>query len=728
MKKLLAKLLRGIDLQVARLADLSLRVFVAPLLIAITLAASVWMYRHDDVLSKLFANKLTKEQRTEGLYAAGMAVVALLIVYGVAIAVQRLRRVAWPPLRTTAWLNRVLFFICAGPFVLALEVPRIETKYTQLTLLFTAIASLCIMVSVTALAERVRPWFDGAFDALDQEDARWKRLLCRYGCYLVPLLLIAMWVIYSVHFSKLAINSHHAFRTRTIDLGYYDNIFYQSLHGRPLACTFLKAGHHGSAHFDPILVVLSPLYLIYPRAEGILALQAVWCGAGVFPAYLIGKRVLDSRAAGFVLAITYALYPALHGANLYEFHSLTLVAMPMLWVLYFLEAGHVKRYWVMFLVALLVREDIPLLMCFVGAYAILSKRPGYARIGWVTIVISVAYFIVVKKFFMTSSDVLNAGKESYGFGYYYRGMIPNKTGISGLVTSLVTNPIFVVKHALTEAKLTYLAKLFLPVALLPFFAKRARVMLVYGFLFLLLASRKHVFTTHFQYSMLIFPVLLAITPLGLKRLRDGRLPGLLGVSPRALAAGLLSFMVVSTALNSWKFGAIVENGAFRGGFTRAVFELDDKQRASYAKFSELAAIIEPGASVTVTNKTGPHLSNRKEVYLYRQNKPTQYVFIEEKSLKGKRKRYHQRRVKRGELIQLGAHATFKLFRLQPDKSKWKKLPAKKKDAKKPKKPKKPKKSKKSKKSGKKRGATKDAAPKELQDDRPMPEDPGPPEE
>src|SRR5262249_60600206 len=55
------------------------------------------------------------------------------------------------------------------------------------------------------------------------------------------------------------------------------------------------SGYHGSAHFDPILVVLSPLYLLYPRAEMILVLQCLWVGGGVVPAYLIAQDKLGSR-------------------------------------------------------------------------------------------------------------------------------------------------------------------------------------------------------------------------------------------------------------------------------------------------------------------------------------------------------------------------------------------------------------------------------------------------
>src|SRR5439155_12102520 len=122
-------------------------------------------------------------------------------------------------------------------------------------------------------------------------------------------------------------------------LGFYDNIFYQSIHGHPLGCSFVKTGYHGSSHFDPILVLLSPLYLVWPRAELLLVLQSVWLGSGVVPVYLLARAQRASRAAAIALATMYAVYPALHGANAYEFHSLTLAVPLVLWLLFFLETG-----------------------------------------------------------------------------------------------------------------------------------------------------------------------------------------------------------------------------------------------------------------------------------------------------------------------------------------------------------------------------------------------------
>ncbi len=663
-RQLLRRGLAAIDGTVSRVAIQSQRLLIMPLLIAVALAATAWPLLHRDRLAQLAGNKLAKPERSEALLYLGVAAGGLLVLYGLAILVVRLWAHRWRTAAVVATLNRWLSFLLAAPFVVWMLTPKVETKSPRLTLIFALIAALACLPTFMAMVGS-----KGQEGPLSRED-RWGRLrewLRGTGRYLAPLAVLALLVAYAYFFSKLAITNHHGLASRTTDLGYYDNIFYQSIHGRPLDCTFLKTGNHSSAHFDPILVVLSPLYLLYPRAEGILVLQSVWLAIGVLPAYLIGKHHLGSRTAGVILAAVYALYPALHGANMYEFHSLTLLVMPFMWAIYFIEVGHFKRYYLLLPILLLIREDVSLVMCFVGGYAILTRRPGRVRLGWITILVSLIYLVVVKTVFMTSPDILQAGKNSYSFAYYYRDLIPKGESIGGLLTSLFTNPTFLFDLVLREGKLTFAGKLLVPLLFLPLFAKRGRFILIYGAIFLLLATRKAVYEIHFQYTAVAFPAMIMLVPAALRRLRDGGGDRYFGLDTRRLSRALLGSVLVATALCSWKFGAIAKNASFRGGFQRVVRELNEEQAKRYAKISEMVARIEPGASVSTTNQVGPHVSNRKEVYFNRQRKRTHYVFVNEKEIKGKRRTHHQRRIARGELELLDSYKQFKLFRVHADK-------------------------------------------------------------
>jgi hypothetical protein len=64
-------------------------------------------------------------------------------------------------------------------------------------------------------------------------------------------------------------------------------------------------------------------------------------------------------------------------------------------------------------------------------------------------------------------------------------LIPEgRGGLRALLASLLTNPIFVLKHVFTEPKILFFLKLFGPLLCLPFLAHRGKVMMLYGFAFL----------------------------------------------------------------------------------------------------------------------------------------------------------------------------------------------------------------------------------------------------
>jgi uncharacterized membrane protein len=466
----------------------------------------------------------------------------------------------------------------------------------------------------------------------------------------------ALWAGYGGFFSWLSITNHHALRTATIDLGYYDNIFWESAHWHPLACSYLRAGYHGSAHFDPILVLLSPPYLLYPHPEYLLVLQAVWLGMGVVPAYLLARRRLDSRVAGVALAAMYAMYPALHGANMYEFHSLTLIAPVALWQLYFLEAGHKKLYWFFLLPTLLVREDIAILMCFVGGYAVLSRRPGWARIGWATALVSTVYFIVVKRFFMTSTDVFMSGPNSYSFAYYYDDLIPNHNGIAGMLMSLFSNPVFVLKTMLAEPKILFVFTLFVPLAFLPFLARPGRFMLSWGLAFCLLATRSAVYSIHFQYACIIIPVAFALVPEALKQVEDGPFVRAHGLDGPRFQRSLLAAAFVMSLLTSWKFGGILDNASFHGGFGPPARGLSEKDRETWAWIQGAVAKIPDDASVGTTNRAGAYVSSRREAYFFPEHTDVDWLFVDDNEVRS------QEKAIQGAFEQVDRHDRFVLYR------------------------------------------------------------------
>lgn len=658
--------------------------------IGFALGSGVWGLTHRSRWGELFENKLPLPVRlwTIPWLVGGVVLVTLFIT--VAHLIARRKEAITFPGSVQRWGPRLLFVFLL-PISASLLAPEALKAASTVALLHCIFGAAVVLISAYSWlrptpAPAAAPSPESAPAAADPlatpapspESASAEPLAAaatpventasppatpagRAGKVLAAIWVGFLWLGHAALFSYFALVQHFSLSTRTIDLGYYDNIFYQSIHGRWLACSFLKTGSHAAAHFDPILVVLSPLYLIYPRAELLLVLQSVWIGSGAIPAYLIAHRRLGSRLSACALALVYVLHPALQGANMYEFHSLSLVAPVFLWLLNFLEKGSLPGYFITLAVLLLCREDAALLACFVGLAAILAPSALTAaedaisagaearekgekrrrRMGVVTIGASVVYFVVVKLVFMTSPDILNSGKDAYSFAYYYEALIPPGTGMGGLLLSLTGNPVFVLRHVFTEAKLVYLATVFLPVLFLPFVARPGRWVLAYGLIFCLLASRTAVFSTHFQYATLLYPAAIAFAPAALVAIRT-RPRGFFGsVDMPRLGRALVPAIVAATMLVSWQFGAIVPNGRFKGGFVALRRVLSEEDKATYAWLKGTIAQIPRDAKVSVTDRMGPHVSNRRHAYFYPARTDVDFVLIDEGDLKGNDQNRHK---------------------------------------------------------------------------------------
>jgi uncharacterized membrane protein len=391
-------------------------------------------------------------------------------------------------------------------------------------------------------------------------------VLVRWPAFVLGALVTA----YTVLFSWLSIANHLSFNTSRADLGFYVSIFRRSSLGDPLGCSICGGGNHLSGHFDPILVLLSPLYLLYPEAETILVLQSFLLGITMVPLYWLGRHWGVSRTAALLVCGCYGLFPALHGVNLFDFHSLALLIPAAVWLLWARDTNREKTYWALFAVLLLVREDAALVAIVIGADTVLSRKPRSLSQGLITIAIGAAYFVAVKALLMGSPDPLQPS-GSRGYAYYYKDLVPKDGGTAGLVSSVLTKPEKVLELISKEEKVLYWLQLLVPLLGLPLLAQRGRLLLAYGALFTLLASRPFVYSLHFHYSSVVIPFLFYLTLLALGRPHTATklLTPLVGrghlSGPRwqlLLALAMLS----CTLLLSWRFGGILPNKTFHAGF------------------------------------------------------------------------------------------------------------------------------------------------------------------
>jgi hypothetical protein len=120
--------------------------------------------------------------------------------------------------------------------------------------------------------------------------------LSSYNLLTVPNFLAWGFILlYIVTFTWLAILRHASFNSSGFDLGIYDQVVWNTLHGRPFFYT--TTGQpllHLSNHASPILLLVAPFYLLYSGPEMLLFLQTAAIGLGALPLFWLAREKLTA--------------------------------------------------------------------------------------------------------------------------------------------------------------------------------------------------------------------------------------------------------------------------------------------------------------------------------------------------------------------------------------------------------------------------------------------------
>jgi uncharacterized membrane protein len=217
----------------------------------------------------------------------------------------------------------------------------------------------------------------------------------------------------------------------------------------------------------------------------------------------------------------------------------------------------------------------------------------------------------------------------------------------------------------TQAKVLFLLALFLPLAFLPFAARTGRVMLAWGLLFSLLSTRPAMHSIHAHYACYLLPVAFALAPAGLRRVADSARLAAAGIDGARLSRALLVAAVAAGALASWKLGGLLPNESFHAGYLPVARSLDEAQRARHAWLREEIARIPESARVGVTNRVGPHASNRMVAVLYPERDDVDWLVVDEAELRGAPLAKHRALVDGGAFALLARRDEIAVYRRTP---------------------------------------------------------------
>jgi len=421
------------------------------------------------------------------------------------------------------------------------------------------------------------------------------RWCTRYGLVLVLVLAVA----YAAAFCAISHFKYRHFDYSDFDLAIFSNSMWNTAHGE-FMFTEIRAGCYFKDHVPAILLVLVPLYKLFPSPLTLLYAQSVMLAAGAVPLFLLARRETNGFW-GILFAVMYLLYPALGFINLFEFHALSFVPVLLLFAFYFFRA---KRY-VPFLVfaglAMLCREEVALTVMMIGLYALIARRrwhwivaPAAAALVWFI----VCLHVIIPHF--------NEGKNIFGRLYGEMGETPGE-----VIKTAVTNPAKTLRIALKKDpddprvnKPGYLGKTFTPLSYLAAANPEALLISAPQFaLNLLVDTRIHAppSTIYFQYTATLIPVLFFSSVLGLARLLRIRVLKQFWYIPAAVV------VLVSGATSVlWS-----PQLAPRAGPPRNMAGSQMRERADARYHDELLAQVPKEAPAVATFRFLPALSGRR---------------------------------------------------------------------------------------------------------------------
>jgi uncharacterized membrane protein len=269
--------------------------------------------------------------------------------------------------------------------------------------------------------------------------------------------LAAGMAAYAAGFAALSVLRHTAFVTGRFDLGNMVQAVWSTAHGEPLRMTDLHGEQISrlAAHVDPILVLLAPLWWIWPSPSMLLVVQAVVIALGALPVFWLARKHLGSSRAGLGFALAYLLYPATGWLALNEFHPVALATPLLLFAFWYLDEDRLLPFAAFALAACASKEEIPLVVAGFGIWYALARRRwaigatiAAAGLAWAAIAIAV----VIPHY--------NAGAESDFYGRYSE--VGGSAG--GILKTAVTHPGRIAEAAFSARDLHYLWQLVAPLA------------------------------------------------------------------------------------------------------------------------------------------------------------------------------------------------------------------------------------------------------------------------
>lgn len=371
---------------------------------------------------------------------------------------------------------------------------------------------------------------------------------------------------------------HWRFESGAYDLGIFDQLLWRLSRFEGPASSVRGLPNLFGDHFDPILMLLVPVYWIAPAPESLIVVQAMLLAASIIPVWRFASDRLQPGPA-LAIAVAYGAFWGLQRAAYFDFHDYAFAPLLIATLILAIDRRWWRTVWLAAVALVLVKEDLIPVVAAAGLLVAATKhvRHGLALAAFGTVSFALVVGVIIPAFSQSGT---------YEYTSVYGGTLREPWS-------------FARQAATPPRKLLTVLFWLLPFAFLPLFSP---LVLLSAPLVLsrLLSNTPSHWGYGFHYSAPLAPILAMSAADGLSRLARR---GPLGDRLRAVTAIAVSCVVLS---------------AFAPGH-QPIFELlkpTHYAQTDMHRSGEKALLLVPAsASVVAQSTVVPHLTHRERVYV-----------------------------------------------------------------------------------------------------------------
>jgi uncharacterized membrane protein/uncharacterized membrane protein YbhN (UPF0104 family) len=426
---------------------------------------------------------------------------------------------------------------------------------------------------------------------------RIENFLVKNKTMVILSLFVLLYIFYYTTASFLRFDN---FYTGRFDLGNMDQTIWNTIHGR----FFLFTNPDGTEtvsrlayHSDFILVLLSPLYLIWENPKILLLLQTVVLGIGAYFVFAISKKLLNNDVFSLILSFAYLINPSVGFVNLYDFHAVALATTFLLASYYFFLT---RKYYLLALfifLAAITKEQVWTLVSIFGAFivsrAYMEKK---LKASFEVIYGLILLFIGIPISYLLIDKIIPyfRGNEHFALEFYS----DLGSSASEIIKNSILNPLGVIERIFELERIEFLSKLLLPLGFLSLLSPLILVFAAPDLLISILSNNPALHQIYYQYTAVITPFIFIAAMYSVRFLRNK-----FNISFKAISLYILFFAILGQYLT----------GPLPGS-KRPNIDMFTKHLNNKEQIDKFLSSIPKEARVAATNNAGSHLTQREHIY------------------------------------------------------------------------------------------------------------------